>query len=458
LKLVYDDGSDTGVSSTVTVITTLPSPGIAITNPNVTNSEFVLPDDGLVDVTVSHTNLVLAAPGTCGSTPNCGHIILKVDGDDGNLDGNDYNAIITADSEEGVGAATVDLNALPEATGIHEIAALLLHDDGTPYLGPNGNQIAALQEIQVAGPDDPRIEIYTIQGVDPESAESDPENPTRYTYNDDEYRSIAIGFDVTNFKLATDCSGEDPGTCGHVRVLVDANNEEHPDIGNQPGMPYNNMGTGILGDDNREIDAYMYWVSYNGGDVSGAHTVTLALFNDDGEQIVASDIAVQDDINITLQSNDEATNLVLNTRLDATVNYSDVTNQLVTFTVTVNDPMDSFFWGLADSIDPETSCQAAPSQNATCVHLRLFIDDDAGNLSGLDYNGISVDVTPTGVGTITADFSAIDQGDLYDVSHRVGVVIYDSLTEEPIYIDNGSTEMGDWTIVTVNDPNQADEG
>ncbi|MFM7204536.1 MAG: hypothetical protein ACKO6N_27495 [Myxococcota bacterium] len=270
LKLIFDNGTETGASDDQTVIVQVPTPpdetppGIVITAPAL-NALTVLGSDGMKTVPVSFqvTNITLAAPGECGGVEgNCGHVHVKLDGDEGNAPGQEYNnTAVTADEPAKAFFSYLDDDGWT-SRGIHTISLELHKDDHTPYTAGDTDQvIAANTTVRALDATDPFLELF----VDPTEA---------LQFGLDGLMTVSVDFSVDNFDLAAPETCGGPG-CGYIRILLDGT------VGNMPDESYNNL---ITGTDLAYL--HYYWLQAAGIDPTGRHAVTLELVDDGGNPVI----------------------------------------------------------------------------------------------------------------------------------------------------------------------------
>jgi hypothetical protein len=127
-----DTGGGGGDSSTL--------PTISITSPM--NNAAVTLTKPADDVPVSFTTtLTLMAPGTCGTTPNCGHIHVLVDGPACTPDGAPYDNATPAMAGAQPSPVNAILSTCPSPNGQHVIKLELHHDDHSPIFGADGTTV-----------------------------------------------------------------------------------------------------------------------------------------------------------------------------------------------------------------------------------------------------------------------------------------------------------------------------
>lgn len=100
---------------------------IKISSPTAGSS--VAMNNGSIDVAFAITNFTLKAPGSCGSTTNCGHVHVLIDGSSCNdtAGGVPYNVAATSSP------AQPNFHLCPTAAGSHTITLELHNDDHSPY-------------------------------------------------------------------------------------------------------------------------------------------------------------------------------------------------------------------------------------------------------------------------------------------------------------------------------------
>ncbi len=124
-------------------------PSIFITSPS--NGSTVTPTEadggGEEDILVSFSlgDFTLMAPGSCGSTPNCGHIHLLIDGAN-SCGGPPYNNAITSGT-----SGNAIISKCSQVNGSHVISLELHDDQHNPINGPNGQVISSSVTITVQG-------------------------------------------------------------------------------------------------------------------------------------------------------------------------------------------------------------------------------------------------------------------------------------------------------------------
>lgn len=382
LKLIFDDGSQTGATAEQQVRVTAPTPpeevppGIVLTSPLAGELLQLGDDPGLtVPVTFTTTNITLAAPGSCGGVEGyCGHVHLLVDGENGNSDSAPYNnAAVTDEEPTAVYFQYLEDNGF-DAYGSHEITLELHHDDHSAWtVDVNGQAvtIASSATVNAVLPTDPFIHF-------------DLGDTTNYEFQEDGYKTIALDFTAENFTLKAPGSCAGASSCGHVHVKLDG------DAGNAPEAPYNNA----LVTDSAAGAVHFGWLEYAGIEPSGRHIVTFELHNDDHSQV-------------SLYSNGtEGINIVANT----TVNASYAANYKLPV-VTIQTPADgasatlsdtntvNVRFSVTDNFIPKNvgTCDA----NTYCGKFCLQIDGDAGNVPGQTCN-VSGTASP-----LAANFAAL---------------------------------------------------
>jgi hypothetical protein len=108
-------------------------PAIAITAPTA-GSTITLPADKSVTLSYTLTNFTAAAPGACGSTQNCGHIHVLIDGPVCTPSPAAYNNSSNSPTQ----ASALFANC-PTPTGQHTVE-LQLHDDSHNPVKTNAGQ------------------------------------------------------------------------------------------------------------------------------------------------------------------------------------------------------------------------------------------------------------------------------------------------------------------------------
>jgi hypothetical protein len=213
-----------------------------------------------VPVHYSVQNFILKAPGTCGNTPNCGHIHLEVDSAACNDTGLPYNNAGTA------GPMAAKLALCPQVTGPHKLRIALHKDDHSPLMVGDG-QVAAEVDVTVCAPGQPCVGVVWP-----------PPNAVISSSSDTD-KSVGVDYVVSNFRLKQpgNCAGA--ARCGHVHLQVNGN------TCNGPGLPYNNAGAA------GPIPAKLALCPM----AAGAHRIAVQLHNNDHspvEEAVRSEIQV----------------------------------------------------------------------------------------------------------------------------------------------------------------------
>lgn len=378
LKLIYDNGTETGASDDQTVIVQVPTPpdetppGIVVVSPAL-NALTVMGTNALktVPVTFQVTNITLAAPGECGGVEgNCGHVHVKIDGDEGNAPEAPYNSMATTADEPAMAYFSYLDDNGSTSQGIHTISLELHRDDHSPYtVGDTDQVIAANTEVRSLLPTDPYIEAF-----------ADSTEALQFGLNG--LMTVPLDFSVDNFELAMPTTCGSAG-CGHIHVLLDG------ESGNAPDSSYNNVAY----DSGAPADVHYYWLQFMGLDPTGRHAVTLALHNDDHTPVV-------------IEGPTEETSFEVSAAVTLLTQLGDYyTMPFVTIQAPANNanvaPDD------ADKVNVRVSATnfvgqsgPTPCQSGTyCGKFCLQIDGDLGNKAGSNCNVIS-DKSP-----LEADFS-----------------------------------------------------
>lgn len=100
--------------------------------------------EGVIGVVV-HSTYKLAAAGTCGDDPHCGHVHMKIDpeGDSCNIPGRAYNSM---NSDFGGTLIIARFGHCPSRTGEHVIGVLLADDRHQPIF-VDGQPVTALVRV-----------------------------------------------------------------------------------------------------------------------------------------------------------------------------------------------------------------------------------------------------------------------------------------------------------------------
>lgn len=352
-----------------------PPPGIVITSPAL-NALTVLGSDSLKTVPVSFqvTNITLAAPGECGGVEgNCGHVHVKLDGDEGNATGQEYNnTAVTADEPADAYFSYLDDDGWT-SQGSHTISLELHRDDHTPYTVGDTNQvIAANTTVRALAPTDPFIEILA-------------DGTEALQFGLDGLMTVPVDFTVDNFDLAAPGTCGGPG-CGYIRILLDG------DLGNVPGETHNNLATYT------DAPAYLhyYWLQAAGIDPTGRHAVTLELLDNAGEPVIIKGPAdPENDYDFPLTAS-----FTLLTQLGDYYTVPFVTIQTPANNATVAPDETGKVTVRVSATNFVGQAGPTPCQSGTyCGKFCLQIDGDAGNQSGEACNAVS-DKSP-----LDADFS-----------------------------------------------------
>jgi hypothetical protein len=138
-----------GAGGTVVSATTNVMAQVADANPAVANVWPVAAStvtmgtdaDKTVPIYFTAANFTFKAAGTCGTTPNCGHAHLNIDGDacDNVAAGKTYNS---SNSADGLVPIKAKLSLCPNPTGQHTFVVTLHHDDHSP-VQVSGQTVAA---------------------------------------------------------------------------------------------------------------------------------------------------------------------------------------------------------------------------------------------------------------------------------------------------------------------------
>jgi hypothetical protein len=242
-------------------------PAITVTGP--ANGDTVtLGNDGYKAVPISFDvkNFTLKAPGDCGTTPNCGHVHLLIDGVNGNAPTAPYN---NADAVSPIDANFywLDVNGFA-STGVHQITLGLYNDTHEP-ITVNGVEVTTKVTLTTQANSNPSITITT------------PKSGTTARLSNDGQDTVTVVYSVTNFTLMApgDC-GSTPN-CGHIHLLID---DTH---GNQSqSVPYNNASA-----DPKTMLALFQYLTANGYDKLGDHTISLELHKDDHSPVTVDNKA-----------------------------------------------------------------------------------------------------------------------------------------------------------------------
>lgn len=421
LKLVFDDGSDTGESDSETVRVSVPvppdetPPGIIITSP--------LPAELLrlggdanksVDVDFTTTNITLAAPGSCGGVEgNCGHVHLLIDGEDGNSPDAPYNNAAVSSPATALFSLLED-NGF-DAHGNHTITLELHKDDHSPYTNAAGGTIGSSVAVRSIMNDDPFIELT----LDPDTE--------AYELGSDGLKSIPLTYNAENFSLMApgEC-GSVNDTCGHVHVLLDGEN------GNSPEAPYNTASIS----DSAPFDGLFYWLEYNGYEPVGRKVVTVELHRDDHSLVTLYDDPAVEDDGIAIAS---SSTIVTEYPTDYTKPVVTIQSPANAANVTLNENNEVNVRFQATNFTSQAAGQCAT--NTFCGKFCLQIDGDAGNQPGKNCNNEGLEgplaakfgvlTTPTGPHRITVKLMKPD-GTIWTNNAKDGspIVILDNANVE----------------------------
>lgn len=280
LSLVYDDGSDTGAMTSVDVSLVAPPPTVTTVTPvNGTNFDYLTDiTNGVIPVVTTVTNFLVSD--SCDGQINCGMFRLFFSTADAPTEVlEDYVVESTGtQGDAGEYQLSIDLDTLSESNRYGELIlhTQLINEDGDAYTNTTGGierPVESVRTINIISPNDPRI-VITAPTVE-EGAATVPVD-----LGDDGWRTVPISFAVQNFTLSANC-GSDP-MCGHVRLFLNAGQ------GNvSEDEPYNNMASS-----GSTVDALFHYLDMNEGSATGISTVTVQLFNNNGEAILAGSAQV----------------------------------------------------------------------------------------------------------------------------------------------------------------------
>lgn len=381
------DAEGAAVADAVSVTTTGASgssPAIHITSPSDSSTVTLQPDaNASVPIEFTVENFTLMAPGSCAGAAGCGHVHLLIDDTACNQDGAPYNNAGAASPIEAHFAGC----AVP--SGAHSVT-LELHDDGHALI-TDGAGLPAADTISVTteAQSGPSITI------DSPANESVIAPPTGAGF------PVPISFTVQNFTLMAPGSCGTTENCGHVHVLVDA------DQCNMDGAPYNNAGAAS------PVEALLG----NCTAVLAAHDVKLVLHNDDHSVHGGGD-----PIGATVRIHVEATEPTILIR-------SPVEGESFGFTG----------GGMSHDVEFEVGgftlmAPGSCGSTADCGHVHMQIDGDDCNQDSLPYNAagftspMSVNFGPcttaTGAHQISAALHTDDHSALTpSAQHSVNVTV-----------------------------------
>jgi hypothetical protein len=122
-------------------------PTIAITSPTAGTTVMVTKTGSEEDIPVDFTmtNFTLKNAGSCGSTANCGHVHVLIDGAN-SCGGPPYN-----NAEYSGSPTKAIVSQCSTVNGAHTISLELHFDDHSPVNGPDGKVIASSVQVTVQG-------------------------------------------------------------------------------------------------------------------------------------------------------------------------------------------------------------------------------------------------------------------------------------------------------------------
>lgn len=395
LELVYDDHRPTGERTSVDIEVAYNEPTITITDPSV-GENITLPANKQVPVTVAVTDFNFAAPGECGDTPNCGHIHLLIDGENGNQAEAPYN---TAGVSEDLIAdfALLEANGF-DPSGDHTIQVELHMDDHSPYT----------HEAAVA-----TVAVKTVGTGDASMEMTSPASGSVVKLGNDGMKTVPLKFNLKNFTLKAPGACGSQENCGHVHVHVDDTD------GDAPGAPYNNAGAST------SMDAHFYWLDFNEFPSLGEHTVSITLHNDDHSAVIVNGTSVKAVTTFTTTPNDNPAISILSPATDATVTL-DFSDEDIP--VAIRYQVSNF------TLKAPGQCGSA----ANCGHIHALLDGPEGNIAPNPYNNAGADSN-----SIDVYFGALDNP--FD-EHQVTLELHkdDHSPVTATNADGSKTTLADW--------------
>lgn len=397
LQLMYDDhkpvknADGQPIISEVTVIAQKPNEPTLVINSPAQGSTNGLEDDGMaLEVGFRTTSFQLADPsdpnGCDGATGACGHVHLRIDGDEGNKPGLPYN---NAGFESPILA---DFSVLDEPYGGHVITLSLHNPDHSPVI-LYGEPVEANLLVQTERAV-PSIAIQGVKDGDLVRLGTDPD------------LSASFAFTANYITLAApgNCPPQAP-VCGHVVLQIDG------DDGNQDGQEYNNVGNAS------PIAGLFVYADPSDGE----HQVTLQLMQDNGSPLLVDGKPVKDTVTVITEMNDEPF-----IRIVAPAEGAEVTLDPNDLTANVVFTTANFV------LKAPGECVAADGEN--CGHVHLNLDGNAGNVGGAPYNNAGA------TSPITADFGALDSA---EGEHTITLSLrYDD--HSPVILASG--EPAEWHV------------
>ncbi len=411
LKLIFDDGSDTGVSASVDVLVQAPTPGVTIVSPNAL-SNLDYPADGLIDVV--YTVSTYKVSDDCGGMLNCGgHRFWVTSQDDPQTVLNDYTYdVVGTPGDSGEYTIQFNLDEAGSPTGALVLHAAPIDNEGNVYTDLLGNPVEALSTFNVKEPDAPAIVIDS------------PASGDTVTYGNDGLKTVTIHYTLQNFTPSFDCGSQ--SHCGEIWAVI-ANGSDP----SQPDAIYNNRT-----DDPNSIDVYLYYLDYHEASSTGLITVTLQLMHNDGTPVEAGSRPVSATVAFNAEPDPDSPNpsiVITSPRSQQTVSLNSDKELDVLFTY-----------------DTDTFTLAEPGNCGdveACGYVEAYIDDDdaVGNANAVAYSS-----------PITVSFAGFSDTELYDENgHRIMVrLVYSDGT--PVTI-NG-IPVADWVTVIIREPQQPGGG
>ncbi len=412
LKLIFDDGSDTGSEATVSILAQAPLPSVNILTPNVTtNMDY--PADGMMEII--YTVGTYKVSGSCGGMLNCGghKFWLTTQDDPATILGDHTMEAVGTLGEQSEYSVEFSLDDAGAPSGPLLLHVVPVDNDGNEYTDFLGEPIEALSTFNVKEPDAPAIVIDS------------PASGDTVTYGTDGLKTITINYTLANFTTSFSCGATE--NCGEVWAIIA--NGSQPDL--PEGVFYNSRSDGM-----NSIDIYLYYLDFNEAASTGLINVTLALMDNEGNEINAGGRPVSATVAFYVEAPDSTNPSISITfpRSQQTVNLDENKELAVQF----NYDTDNFT--LADS----GNCAG----DDACGRVQAFINDDDGSTETPNAEGIS--------SPIAVSFAEMDDEALYrEEGHRIMLrLIHDDGT--PVEIDG--LQVADWVTVIIRQPQQPGGG
>lgn len=315
-------------------------PAIVITSPARGSTVPVANDaDKSVSVSYSVAGFTLMAPGACGTTANCGHVHLLVDGTACNATGAPYNAAGVASP------ASVALAKCVNPTGVKAVRAELHHDDHTPVVDAAGNAVASTAVFNAVAAGAPSLSITS------------PVRGEAVRLGTDVDQAVNVHFALANFTLMAPGACGAMTSCGHLHLQVDG------DACNDTGAPYNNAAVA-----SPAVAKLAKCAS-----ATGAHVVILSLHHDDHSPALDSGgrpiVAMRE---LTAVAGAGPTIAIVAPAQNSVVPLGADADQGVEVRYSVRN----------FTLQAPGTCGATPS----CGHVHLLVDGTACNATGAPYN------------------------------------------------------------------------